>query len=88
MSFSIFKQLHAPTGVEHCVSAYLTHPPGGSKPPDLVLVKEALLEIWAPRESKSGGGTTTGAVDQTKLELVGSFPLHGSVASIAVLKRR
>jgi hypothetical protein len=99
-TFAIYKQLLAPTGVERCVAAYLTHPPGGTNPaapPDLVLVKESHLELWSPR--LGGGGTDAdddGAAarggkaesSSPKLELVGEFPLQGIVRSVAVLNHR
>ena len=101
-TFAFYKQLLAPTGVERCVAAYLTHPPGvPAAAPDLVLVKEAHLELWAPRagghggetghtDAADGGGGARGgkAESSPKLELVGEFPLQGIVRSVAVLNHR
>jgi hypothetical protein len=99
-TFAFYKQLLAPTGVERCVAAYLTHPPGvPAAAPDLVLVKEAQLELWVPRlgghggeadgtEADGGGARGGKAESSPKLELVGEFPLQGIVRSVAVLNHR
>ena len=90
MSFSICKELHAPTGVEFCVSAYLTHVKGGSEQggpflPDLIVVKEAVLEVFTVRRSTSTNSTDA---EVTKLELISEYPLHGTVQSVSVLQPR
>eukprot|EP00240_Pyramimonas_obovata_P014108 CAMPEP_0118955602 /NCGR_PEP_ID=MMETSP1169-20130426/60250_1 /TAXON_ID=36882 /ORGANISM="Pyramimonas obovata, Strain CCMP722" /LENGTH=211 /DNA_ID=CAMNT_0006903487 /DNA_START=97 /DNA_END=729 /DNA_ORIENTATION=+ len=91
MSFSICKELHAPTGVEFCVSAYLTHVKGGENGdggpflPDLIVVKEALLEVYAVRRSMPAN---CGDAEVSKLELIAEYPLHGTVQSISVLQPR
>ena len=91
MSFSICKELHAPTGVEFCVSAYLTHVKGGENGdggpflPDLIIVKEALLEVYAVRRSLPANN---GDAEVTRLELVAGYQLHGTVQSISVLQPR
>ncbi|KAK3255851.1 hypothetical protein CYMTET_34990, partial [Cymbomonas tetramitiformis] len=89
MSFTVYKTLHVSTGVEHCVTAYLTHPERTpvQEPaclPNLVVVKEGLLEVYALKH-----GHSTGPIEQsTKFELVAEYPLQGVVESICVLRPR
>jgi hypothetical protein len=91
MSFSICKELHAPTGVEYCVSAYLTHVKGGEDGdggpylPDLITIKDGLLEVFSVRRSLP---ENSGDAEVTKLELMAEYPLHGTVQSISVLQPR
>jgi hypothetical protein len=57
MSFAIHKQVHPPTGVDHAVAAYFTHPIGDGGPPNLVVTQANHLTIFAiRREGTSGGG--------------------------------
>jgi cleavage and polyadenylation specificity factor subunit 1 len=84
-------QLHAPTGVTHSVSAFLTvsaPPPGtpadASPLPNLVVVRSTSLEIYAANKLQ-GGSTTTSDI---KLELLAQQRLFGVVESLAVLSGR
>eukprot|EP00898_Chlorokybus_atmophyticus_P006401 jgi/Chlat1/6762/Chrsp50S06459 len=83
MSFAAFKALHQPTGVTECAAAFLTHNDDeedeDDKLPDLVVVKGSLLEIYTIHTSE---GT------KAWLELAASFPLHGTVESLAVLPKQ
>jgi cleavage and polyadenylation specificity factor subunit 1 len=122
MSFAIHKQVHPPTGVDHAVAAYFTHPVGDEGPPNLVVTQANHLTIFAIRREASASATTTGADDTAaanaavtaaalaavrspeggagggaaaaggeawvSLEVVAEFDLHGTVGSIAVLRRR
>jgi len=40
-------QLHGPTGVTHCVSAFLTHPAGAAAAtPNLVVARSTALDVY------------------------------------------
>lgn len=56
MSFAIHKQVHPPTGVDHAVAAYFTHPIGDGGPPNLVVAQANHLTIFAIRREREAGG--------------------------------
>ena len=93
MSYAIHKQVHPPTGVDHAVAAYFTRPIGDGGPPDLVVTQANRLTVYAVRYD-DGGGQSGGGVGgdgggpQPSLEVAAEFDLHGTVGSIAVLRRR
>ena len=53
MSFAIHKQVHPPTGVDHAVAAYFTHPIGDGGPPNLVVMQANHLTVFAIRRDPS-----------------------------------
>lgn len=53
------QQIHPPTGVTHCVSAFLTHCPSAYPLPNLVVAKSTLLEIYHVRSAYGLKSTPT-----------------------------
>jgi cleavage and polyadenylation specificity factor subunit 1 len=82
--------LHAPTGVTHSVSAFLSvsapapgTPADASPLPNLVVVRSTSLEVYAANRIQEGSSASN-----IKLELLAQQRLFGVVESLAVLKGR
>ncbi|ACO62465.1 predicted protein [Micromonas commoda] len=90
MSFAIHKQVHPPTGVDHAVAAYFTHPIGDGGPPNLVVMQANHLTVFAIRRDPSADASGDAALGAKamSLEVVAEFDLNGTVGSIAVMRRR
>ncbi|CAL8463354.1 g2888 [Coccomyxa elongata] len=81
-----FKEIHKPTGVTHCASAYFSHaePRSLTHPdalPDIVVVRGHLLQIYKVRRNAE-------KVDGYWLAVLAEYSLFGTVESMAVLKCR
>ena len=62
MSFAIHKQVHPPTGVDHAVAAYFTHPIGDGGPPNLVVMQANHLTVFAIRRDPSADASGDAAL--------------------------
>ncbi|KAK9815325.1 hypothetical protein WJX72_001813 [[Myrmecia] bisecta] len=86
---AICRELHPPTGVTQCCSAFFTHVAGkgsvaGSVLPNLVIVRATLLQIYTVRASKDDSNESESA----RLEEVAHYKLAGVVESLAVLRSK
>ena len=67
MSFAIHKQVHPPTGVDHAVAAYFTHPIGDGGPPKGTAVPAASASSAAYRARERSRLACTCAAEPTSV---------------------
>ncbi|KAK9800221.1 hypothetical protein WJX73_000021 [Symbiochloris irregularis] len=84
---AIYKQVHPCTGITQCVEAFFTCPirksaSGESAPPDLIVARSNLLQIYSVRLGLAAGAPAA------KLDLLGEWTLWGIVESLSALRGR
>jgi len=91
MSYPLFKTLHPPTTIDHCVAARFT----SENDLNLVVARECLLEVYRLPTSTTTTSSSVVVPPTTTpppgnatatLELVGSFPLFGNVESMETVR--